>query len=104
MIALGAATSSANGVTVAPDGTIVVAGHIETATTSAYGVARFTSEGKLDTTFAGQGFVSTELGKSSEAVAVAVQADGRIVVAGSQFHPSLGSAPYSTLMVARYWP
>jgi uncharacterized delta-60 repeat protein len=48
-----------------------------------FAVLRFLSNGSLDTSFGGDGKVVTQFSKDSGASAVAVQADGRIVVAGT---------------------
>ena len=73
-----------------PDGKIVVAG-----TTLGYGeggdyrsdfaLARFDSDGSLDTSFSGDGKQITDFGAGtvSTAAAVAIQPDGKILVAGS---------------------
>jgi len=111
---LGAGASAASGVALEPDGRIVVAGPIQLPSRSAFGVARFTVEGALDTSFAGgQGFVSTDFGSSyTSASAVGVMADGRIVAVGATggricFNaPDGGQRPCNplSLNVARYWP
>jgi uncharacterized delta-60 repeat protein len=64
-----------------PDGKIVMAG----GTFTAFVLARFDSDGTLDDGFGTDGMVTTDLGdefSQEEALAVAVQPDGRIVVAG----------------------
>jgi uncharacterized delta-60 repeat protein len=64
-----------------PDGKIVMAG----GTFTAFVLARFDTDGTLDETFGVGGTVTTDIGgdfAAEEALAVAVQADGRIVVAG----------------------
>ena len=61
-------------------------------------VARYLPDGTLDTSFGGDGTVSIPLGANDAAQAVAVQSDGRIVVAGI-------SSPFTTggwMTVARY--
>jgi len=71
----GKQTSDAGGasdVAVQPDGKIVAVGA---------GIIRYNPDGSLDTSFAGDGKQTTDFGTS----AVALQADGKIVVAGSLF-------------------
>ncbi|MFN6462359.1 MAG: DUF4347 domain-containing protein [Nostoc sp. DedVER02] len=65
---------------VQPDGKILVAGTDGTD----FALARYNSDGSLDTTFSGDGKVTTDLGLLAVDVAysTAVQADGKIVVAG----------------------
>ncbi len=68
------------------DGRIVVAGYGQNGTNDyEFGVMRFTVAGRLDTSFSGDGKRMTDFtaaGDDDEAYAVAVQDDGRIVVAG----------------------
>ncbi|GBF06108.1 hypothetical protein DAERI_070106 [Deinococcus aerius] len=66
-----------------PDGKLVVAGRTGGTTSDDFGVVRYTRDGALDTTFGTGGKVLIDFaGKSDIARAVAVQADGKIVVAG----------------------
>ena len=67
-----------------PDGKIVVAGSTYNLSTSrnAFALARYKANGTLDTTFGGTGQVTTEIGNSDVALAVALQLNGKIVVAG----------------------
>lgn len=67
-----------------PDGNIVVAGSTRQ---SAFGpadffVARYTAAGVPDTIFGDNGVVVTDIRGSDEALAVAVQADGKVIAAG----------------------
>ncbi|MES2617629.1 MAG: T9SS type A sorting domain-containing protein [Bacteroidota bacterium] len=70
--------------TVQPDDKIVVAGNIYTSD-YAFGIARFTKTGILDTAFSSDGKLSVSYGNShsSKALGVAVQPDGKILVAGT---------------------
>ena len=78
----------AYGMALQSDGKIVVVGSDGTSTFNrppyAFAVARYNADGSLDTSFGGSGTVTTSLG-ASNAVAhgVAVQTDGKIVVAGN---------------------
>jgi uncharacterized delta-60 repeat protein len=66
-----------------PDGKILVTGEIIDATSHWYfGAFRYTADGSLDRTFAGGGFAEVDLGNAEFAHAVALQRNGRIVVAG----------------------
>jgi uncharacterized delta-60 repeat protein len=47
-------------------------------------IAKFTADGKPDSSFGTAGYVQTNLGFNEAVVSLAVQADGKIVVAGSQ--------------------
>ncbi|HEY7986383.1 MAG TPA: cadherin-like domain-containing protein, partial [Methylophilaceae bacterium] len=83
----GSLTDSANAVVVQPDGKILVAGTAGgTASTAAsFAVARYNSDGSLDSTFDGNGKATTNFTSvlGSAASSVALQADGKVVVAGS---------------------
>ena len=69
---------SAQGVAVQPDGKIVVAG----SSSSKFALVRYNANGTLDTSFGGSGIVTTTIGVSSHGSSVAIQPDGKIVVAG----------------------
>ena len=71
-------------VTLQPDGKILVAGEIYQGTTSDFALVRYNADGSLDTTFGGgDGIVTTPIGAGSEdGTSVAVQSDGKILVAG----------------------
>ena len=74
-----------NDVAIQPDGKIVVVGYRDGAIdfTSDHLVTRFNADGSLDTTFSGDGyFTLTGVGQYGSALAVAIQSDGKIVVAG----------------------
>ena len=78
----------ANAVAVQPDGKIVVAGLATTGGTTLadgdFALARYNTDGTLDSSFDGDGLVLTDLGtKADVARAVAIRPDGRIVVAGT---------------------
>jgi uncharacterized delta-60 repeat protein len=101
----GARNDSANAVAIQPDGKIVVVGQMERQTVAGalekgFGLARFTIDGELDTSFHSNGITSTEFTEGIDiAQDVAIQADGRIVVAGSG--DSEGDGQFA---LARYLP
>jgi uncharacterized delta-60 repeat protein len=73
----------ARSVALQPDGKIVVAGSVST-TGGDFAVARYNSNGTLDSTFDLDGKVTTDLGSTADqAYGVTVQADGKILVVGS---------------------
>jgi uncharacterized delta-60 repeat protein len=83
-LAFGTATATARGMSLQSDGKIVLAGSVEDASSVKFGVARFTSAGAADTTFGTAGKVTTLVGQNAaDAESVAVQTDGKILVAGS---------------------
>lgn len=68
---------------VQPNGAIVAAGESNASGTHDFAVARYTAAGALDPSFGNGGLVATDFGKSDDRVfALALQPDGRIVVAG----------------------
>ncbi|MEO6750483.1 MAG: cadherin-like beta sandwich domain-containing protein, partial [Chthoniobacteraceae bacterium] len=71
------------GMTLQSDGKIVVVGGAYSGTNNIFAVARYNADGTPDTTFNGTGKVTTPIG-AGEATAsrIALQADGKIVVAG----------------------
>jgi len=94
-----------------PDGKLLVAGRIETNAYSDFGLARLHADGKLDTSFgeiagdARRGFVRINIGPNAflndEARAVALQSDGRIVLAGVGFAQD-GNFLYQRFALARF--
>jgi len=71
-------------VAVQPDGKIVVAGSAGVAESADFAIARYNTDATLDQSFGSGGKVQTDFGASryDVAAAVALQPDGRIVVAG----------------------
>lgn len=72
----------ANAVVVQANGKIVVAGDA-TGSNVAFGLARYGIDGALDPHFGDSGKVVTPIARGAEALAVALQRDGKIVAAGS---------------------
>lgn len=68
----------------AADDTIVAAGFVDTGSSGKFGLVRYDADGTRDTTFGGDGKVTTDLTNKSDGVyGVALQpADGKVVVAG----------------------
>ena len=93
--------SSAFAVAVRPDGRIVTAGYATVGGRSRFAVASYLPGGALDPTFDGDGKTTTIIGSQPEAFAeaVALQADGRIVAAGTT---NFGGRPSNQLVLARY--
>jgi len=86
-------------VAIAADGKIVVAGYAHLGYYSDIAVARYTTTGDLDTTFSGDGKVTTDVeGSDDEARSVAIQADGKIVVAGYGGWEESSISPYAALV------
>lgn len=89
----------AAGVAVQPDGRILVAGRVRVGGVFNLALARFASNGAPDSGFGNAGLVTTAVSTQADvAKALALQADGKIVVVGQM--ASLGSNP--DMVVARY--
>ena len=71
-------------VAVQGDGKIVVAGYANSGSVYDFALARYDADGSLDTSFGGDGKVTTDFGTNTIDLAwsVTVQADGKIVAAG----------------------
>ena len=86
-----------NGVAVQPNGKIVVAGSCDSAISADFCIVRYLANGQLDITFNGNGKVTAPFGTSENATSIALQPDGKIVVAGYCY----GSSNFDFCM-ARY--
>ena len=86
----GACCPSASGVAIQADGKVVVAGSVRSASDGGrFALTRYKRNGALDATFGADGRVVTGFtGRGAGASAVAIQADGKIVAAGSVCCPS----------------
>jgi uncharacterized delta-60 repeat protein len=90
----------AEDVVVQADGKIVVGGSTRSAGINRYALARLNSDGTFDKSFGTGGLVNTNFsGQDDFAHALALQADGKIVVAGEVSSPSRGD-----FGIARYLP
>ena len=69
--------------TIQSDGKVVVAGSANDNGNSDFALARYNNDGSLDSSFDGDGTLTTDLGTMNDYVnSVAIQPDGKIVVAG----------------------
>ena len=68
----------ARAMTLQPDGKIVLVGE----SSGDFGISRYNPDGSLDTSFDGDGRVTTDFGFNDRAYGVAIQPDGKIVVVG----------------------
>ena len=80
--AIGSAGDFGRAMAVQSDGKIVVAGNSWNGSNHDFALARYTANGLLDTGFGTGGKVTTGIGVGDFGRAVAVQSDGKIVVAG----------------------
>ena len=87
---IGSGDDQGYSVAVQRDGKIVVAGDSYNGSNSDFALVRYLSDGSLDTTFGTGGKVITPVGLYNDSgQSVAVQSDGRIVVAGSSSNGSI---------------
>jgi uncharacterized delta-60 repeat protein len=94
----GASSDFANSVVLQSDGKIVVAGSSDKFGSYDFVVVRYNANGTLDTSFSGDGMVTTNINNvGSDVSAMALQSDGKIVVAGSS-----GPYPNYDFSVVRY--
>jgi uncharacterized delta-60 repeat protein len=96
--------SRARAVAVQTDGKVVLAGEVNPRQGQAeFGLARYTGRGRLDPSFGHAGKVVTRFGSRrnvSEASALALQPDGKIVALGSWFRSAINGPTFIAL--ARY--
>ena len=97
--ASGTAEEVANGVAMQADGKIVTVGYVPGVDTD-FALARLNPNGSLDSSFSGDGRLTTDFGAAGDiARGVAMQADGKIVVAGTAY---MGASNLQDFAVARY--
>lgn len=90
---LGSDNNYASSIEIQPDGKLIVAGITSNGTDNDFTLHRFNSDGTLDLTFNGSGMVAVDFQNSMDtANAVAIQPDGKVVVAGSTFGTNLDFA------------
>nr|MCE2680761.1 DUF4347 domain-containing protein [Burkholderiales bacterium] len=92
---ISAGNDSASGVLL-QTGKVILAGTASSATTSDFGVTRFTSTA-VDTTFGATGKRTTDVSGADTAYASALQADGKIIVVGASI-----SSVTSDISIARF--
>ena len=82
---IGSASSTANALTIDPQGRILGAGVASDGATNQFALARYSADGSLDPTFSDDGKVTTSIGGEQSAAAMSVGLDfqGRIVATGS---------------------
>jgi uncharacterized delta-60 repeat protein len=91
---------TASAVAIQSDGKIVAVGSRRNRSRARFALARYAPDGTLDSTFGGDGKVTSQFARESDdvAAAAAIQADGRIVAVGSSF------LSHGQFALARYAP
>jgi uncharacterized delta-60 repeat protein len=94
----------ANSLAIQTNGKIIAAGYtfnpFTTIKNSDFALARYNSDGTLDNTFNGDGMLTTDFnGGNDYAASVAIQTNGKIVVAGQAFNSNTGNYDFA---LARY--
>ena len=84
-------------VAIQPDGKIIVAGNSSIGGWISFALARYKSNGSLDSSFGSSGIVTTSFGHNDHGGAVVIQSDGKIVVGG--IHSAGGEDSFA---LARY--
>jgi uncharacterized delta-60 repeat protein len=102
----GGHSSAASAVALQPDGRLVVAGIVYTSTfpdeyRSDFAVVRYNADGTLDATFGAGGVVTIDFDQNDGAAGVAVQADGKLLLAGSAGKIAGGLGQASAFALAR---
>ncbi len=88
--AITSGNSFARGVAVQADGKIVAVGYAYNGSISYFALARYNTDGSLDTSFGSSGVAITAISnRQDQATAVALQADGKVVVAGAAYNGSI---------------
>ncbi len=102
---LGSGNDDARGLALQSDGKIIVCGFVSNGgSNSDFALVRYNQNGSLDLSFGNGGKVITSIGNGDDgdtALAVAVQPDQKIVVAGSTFR---GIGTFTDFVVVRYLP
>jgi uncharacterized delta-60 repeat protein len=92
-------TEVGGSVVVQGDGKILVAGVSLIGSNWNFAVARYNANGSLDSSFSGDGKVLTDFGNNQGSITLALQADGKIVVAGGGF---TGGLSFNGFGLVRY--
>ncbi|MBL4731674.1 MAG: DUF4347 domain-containing protein, partial [Rhizobiaceae bacterium] len=78
-------TDEGKGLFIQPDNKIIVVGRTFNGAQYDLGIARYNSNGTLDTSFSGDGKLTVNISYGDDARAVTLQSNGKIIVAGSSY-------------------
>ena len=95
--------AGANALVLQPDGKLVAVGFSHNGSTSEaeFALARYNPDGSLDTSFGTDGTVTTAIGQFAGAIALVLQPDGKLVVAGFTNNGSLSTADFALSATTR---
>ncbi|PYE53229.1 delta-60 repeat domain-containing protein, partial [Deinococcus yavapaiensis] len=83
---IGAGDDSISALALQPDGKLVAAGRTSNGSEYDFALIRYTPSGTLDSTFGSSGVVTTDLGGTDTASALALQPDGKLVAVGQTYN------------------
>jgi uncharacterized delta-60 repeat protein len=92
------------GVAIQTDGKILMAGYTWNGSNDDFALARYNPDGSLDTTFSGDGKLTTDFGGYDWGRSLAVQADGKILVVGTAQILDAWNVGNNDFALARYNP
>ncbi|MEO5572271.1 MAG: T9SS type A sorting domain-containing protein [Bacteroidia bacterium] len=85
--AIGSYGDNANSIALQADGKIIAAGFSDTSTGDFFALARYNSNGSIDTTFGDAGRVITHIGLSDDQInSIKLQSDGKIIAGGYSYN------------------
>jgi len=94
--------ASAGLIAIQPDEKILIAGIVYNEQGSDFAIVRYTNNGTIDTSFGASGIVVTSFYERNGPSKMALQADGKILVAGTGVHNQV--VDYGIYVLARYFP
>ena len=97
-----ASEDNGRSVAIQSDGKIVVAGTKYNYANSDFLVVRYNADGSLDNSFNGDGILTADMGGNDECAGVVIQADGKIVVAGSTYNIDDSYYANTDIVAARF--
>jgi uncharacterized delta-60 repeat protein len=100
--AFGTGHDAAHAIAIQSDGKIVAVGYSANGTDDDFALARYNTDGSLDTSFGTDGKLTTAIGAGhDDANAIAIQSDGKIVAAGYSLNGNSGNFDFA---LVRYKP
>jgi uncharacterized delta-60 repeat protein len=93
---IGAGAAEPRSLVIQSDGKIIVAGYGDKIGKYNFILARYNIDGSLDTSFDDDGRVNTDFGEGEKANSIAIQSDGKIIVAGETGFSDFALVRYNT--------